>query len=137
SNYRTGELTVCGLAPMRSVPHRVVVLLGLDDEVFPRTGGIDGDDVTAREPLVGERDSRSEDRGLLLDAVLAAEDRLVVLYTGADPVTGTPRPPVTPLAELIDVVRAHRGTGDVVRRHPLQAYDGSNFDARDPFGFDT
>ncbi|WP_063065280.1 exodeoxyribonuclease V subunit gamma [Nocardia violaceofusca] len=137
SNYRTGELTVCGLAPMRSIPHRVVVLLGLDDEVFPRTGGIDGDDVTAREPLVGERDPRSEDRGLLLDAVLAARQHLVVLYTGADPVTGTPRPPVTPLAELIDVVRAHRGTGEVVRRHPLQAYDRRNFDARDPFGFDT
>ncbi|WP_309240840.1 exodeoxyribonuclease V subunit gamma [Nocardia sp. BSTN01] len=137
SNYRTGELTVCALAPMRSVPHRVVVLLGLDDEVFPRTGGIDGDDVTAREPLVGERDPRSEDRGLLLDAVLAAEQHLVVLYTGADPVTGTSRPPVTPLAELIDVVRAHRGTGEVVRRHPLQAYDGRNFDAFDPFGFDT
>ncbi|WP_227982510.1 exodeoxyribonuclease V subunit gamma [Nocardia spumae] len=137
SNYRTGELTVCGLAPMRAVPHRVVVLLGLDDEVFPRTGGIDGDDVTAREPLVGERDPRSEDRGLLLDAVLAAQEHLVVLYTGADPVTGVPRPPVTPLAELIDVVRAHRGTDAVVRRHPLQAYDRSNFDARDPFGFDT
>ncbi len=137
SNYRMGDLTVCGLAPMRAVPHRVVVLLGLDDEVFPRTGGIDGDDVTAREPLVGERDTRSEDRGLLLDAVLAARERLVVLYTGADPVTGVVRPPVTPLAELIDVVRAHRGIDEVVRRHPLQAYDRANFDARDPFGFDT
>ncbi|AHH18049.1 exodeoxyribonuclease V gamma chain [Nocardia nova SH22a] len=137
SNYRTGELTVCGLAPMRAVPHRVVVLLGLDDEVFPRTGAVDGDDVTAREPLVGERDPRSEDRGLLLDAVLAAREHLVVLYTGADPVTGVVRPPVTPLAELIDVVRAHRGTGEVVRRHPLQAYDRRNFDANDPFGFDT
>ncbi|MEV5650739.1 exodeoxyribonuclease V subunit gamma [Nocardia sp. NPDC052254] len=137
SNYRTGELTVCGLAPMRAVPHRVVVLLGLDDEVFPRTGGIDGDDVTAREPLVGERDTRSEDRGLLLDAVMAARERLVVLHTGADPVTGVVRPPVTPLAELIDVVRAHRGIEDVVRRHPLQAYDRANFDAVDPFGFDT
>ena len=36
ANFRTGNLTVCTLVPMRSVPHRVVVLLGLDDGVFPR-----------------------------------------------------------------------------------------------------
>ncbi len=36
ANFRTGELTVCTMVPMRSVPHRVVVLLGLDDDVSPR-----------------------------------------------------------------------------------------------------
>ena len=36
ANFRTGTLTVCTLVPMRSVPHRVVCLLGLDDGVFPR-----------------------------------------------------------------------------------------------------
>ena len=30
------HLTVCTMVPMRSVPHRVVCLLGLDDGVFPR-----------------------------------------------------------------------------------------------------
>ena len=36
ANFRTGTLTVCTMVPMRSVPHRVVCLLGLDDGVFPR-----------------------------------------------------------------------------------------------------
>ena len=36
ANFRTGHLTVCTLMPMRSVPHRVVCLLGMDDGVFPR-----------------------------------------------------------------------------------------------------
>ena len=31
ANFRTGTLTVCTMVPMRSVPHRVVCLLGLDD----------------------------------------------------------------------------------------------------------
>ena len=35
ANFRTGHLTVCTLMPMRSVPHRVVCLLGMDDGVFP------------------------------------------------------------------------------------------------------
>ncbi|MCW2544226.1 MAG: recC, partial [Frankiales bacterium] len=60
ANFRTGTLTVATLVPMRSVPHRVVCLLGLDDEVFPRGAGVDGDDLLARDPRVGERDRRSE-----------------------------------------------------------------------------
>src|SRR5690606_30145499 len=109
ANFRTGELTVCTMVPMRSVPHRVVVLLGLDDDVFPRAGGVDGDDVLAREPLPGERDARGEDRQLLLDAVCAAGERLLIFHSGADPVTGSPRPPAIPVAELLDAVRAHVG----------------------------
>ena len=36
ANFRTGTLTMCTMLPMRSVPHRVVCLLGLDDGIFPR-----------------------------------------------------------------------------------------------------
>lgn len=35
ANFRTGSLTVCTMVPMRSVPHRVVCLVGVDDGVFP------------------------------------------------------------------------------------------------------
>ncbi len=45
ANFRTGHLTVCTMYPMRSVPHRVVCLLGLDDGAFPRKPPGDGDDV--------------------------------------------------------------------------------------------
>ncbi|MFD3424837.1 exodeoxyribonuclease V subunit gamma [Nocardia fluminea] len=140
ANFRTGELTVCTLVPMRSVPHRVVVLLGLDDDVFPRPGSVDGDDLLARDPLVGERDARSEDRQLLLDAVMAAGDTLLVLHTGADPVTGAARPPAVPVAELLDVLAMHVGPAamDAVHlRHPLQAFDRRNFAAGKPRSFDT
>ena len=43
---------------------------------------------SARDPLTGERDARSEDRQLLLDAILAATETLVVTYTGANEHTG-------------------------------------------------
>ena len=92
AGFRTGALTVCTLVPMRSVPHRVVVLLGLDDGTFPRQTVRDGDDLLARDPEVGDRDPRSEDRQLLLDAVCAAGEHLVVTYTGADERTGAAVP---------------------------------------------
>ncbi|MFE3188231.1 exodeoxyribonuclease V subunit gamma [Nocardia sp. NPDC059240] len=140
ANFRTGELTVCTMVPMRSVPHRVVVLLGLDDEVFPRTGGVDGDDALARHRVPGDRDPRSEDRQLLLDAIMATGERLILLHTGSDPVSGAHRPPAIPLAELLDTVRAHVGAAAlerVVTRHPLQPFDRRNFCIDNPFSFDT
>ena len=104
ANFRTGTLTVCTMVPMRSVPHRVVCLVGLDDGVFPRLGVVDGDDVLARDPMTGERDIRSEDRQLLLDAIGAATEKLVITYTGANEYSGLPRPPAVPLAELLDTL---------------------------------
>jgi len=143
AGFRTGNLTMCSMVPMRSVPHRVVCLLGLDDGVFPRSAGTDGDDVLARDPLVGERDRRSEDRQLLLDAILAAQEHLVVLYTGADERTNLPMPPAVPLGELLDVVDAtveqedgERARDRVVTHHPLQPFDPRNFAADAPFSFD-
>jgi exodeoxyribonuclease V gamma subunit len=148
AGFRTGALTVCTLVPMRSVPHRVICLLGLDDGTFPRRTVRDGDHVLARDPWIGERDPRSEDRQLLLDAVCAAEDRLVITYTGADERTGSVVPPAVPLGELLDAIdrtaRAPDGrrVRDVVTvRHPLQPFDARNFTAGrlgrpGPFSFD-
>jgi exonuclease V gamma subunit len=69
-------------------------------------GGLDGDDLLARGPVTGERDVRSEDRQLLLDAILAAQEHLVITYTGADPHSGARRPPAVPLGELLDALDA-------------------------------
>lgn len=126
ASFRTGGLTVCTMTPMRSVPHRVVCLLGMDDDSFPRQQTIDGDDVLARVPLTGERDARSEDRQLLLDAVLAARERLVVTYTGADERTGDHCPPAVPLGELVDAARETTRAEVPVVEHPLQPFDARN-----------
>jgi exodeoxyribonuclease V gamma subunit len=129
ANFRTGTLTVCTMVPMRSVPHRVVCFVGLDDGVFPRVHLPDGDDVLARCPMTGERDIRSEDRQLLLDAVCAATETLVITYTGADEHTGHRRPPAVPLAEALDAL--DQTTEEPVREcivveHPLQPFDIRN-----------
>ena len=139
ANFRTGTLTVATLVPMRSVPHRVVCLLGLDDGVFPRAGAIDGDDVLARRPFTGERDPRSEDRQLMLDAITSATEHLVVTYTGANETTGQKRPPAVPLGELLDTLDATvtGGKERALRQHPLQGFDPENLAADAPFSFDA
>ena len=130
ANFRTGHLTICTLVPMRSVPHRVVCLLGLDDAAFPRKAPRDGDDIMLADPHVGDRDPRPEDRQMLLDALMAASDRLIVTYAGNDVRTNTPRPPAVPVGELLDVIdRTVQGDAraQVLVRHPLQPFDPRNF----------
>ena len=147
ANFRTGHLTICTLMPMRSVPHRVICLLGLDDGAFPRKAPRDGDDLMLDSPHVGERDPRSEDRQLLLDALMAATERLIITYTGNDERTNAPRPPAVPVGELLDAVdatvRAPAGEArrQVLVRHPLQPFDPRNFAAGElgtdaPWSFD-
>ena len=137
ANFRTGHLTVCTLMPMRSVPHRVVCLLGLDDGAFPRKTPRDGDDLMLADPHVGERDPRSEDRQLLLDALMAATERLIITFTGNDERTNTPRPAAVPVNELLDTIDATARDGSrpplparsrVLVRHPLQPFDPRNFE---------
>jgi exodeoxyribonuclease V gamma subunit len=147
ANFRTGTLTVATLLPMRSVPHRVVCLLGVDDGVFPRAAHLDGDDLLAIEPWIGDRDRRSEDRQLLLDAIMSATDHLSIIYSGADPRTNAPKPPAVPLGELFDVLDQTATAADggpvrrqITHRHPLQPFDPANFSATDghpPASFDA
>ncbi len=144
ANFRTGHLTVCTLVPMRSVPHRVVCVLGLDDGEFPRRARRDGDDLMLREPQVGDHDPRSEDRQMLLDALLAATERLLITYTGNDERTNLPRPPAVPVGELLDTVertvRCEHGSAreQIEIHHPLQPFDPRNFTPGEhgPWGFD-
>jgi len=134
ANFRTGHLTICTLVPMRSVPHRIVCLLGLDDAVFPRKAPRDGDDVMLDDPHVGDRESRTEDRQMLLDALLAAAGKLIITFTGNDERTNVLRPPAVPVGELLDAidrtVRTHddtRARDRILVRHPLQPFDPRNF----------
>ena len=133
SNFRTGHLTICTLLPMRSVPHRVVCLLGLDDTVLPRKAPHDGDDLIVEDPHIGDHDGRTEDRQMLLDALMAAQDKLVITYTGHDERTNALRPPAVPVGELLDVVdrTVHTSTGAardrIVVNHPLQPFNPRNF----------
>ncbi len=90
----------------------------------------------ARDPHLGERDPRGEDRQLLLDALCAADEHLVITYCGADARTGAQLPPAVPLGELLDALDATAQTEDgqpvrtgVVVRHPLQPFDQRNFTA--------
>lgn len=139
AGYESGAVTFCEMIPMRSIPHRVICLLGMDDGEFPRPVRPLGFDLVADRPATGDRDRRDEDRLLLLEALLAARDHLLVLYTGRDQRTNEERAPAVPVGEIRDVLdRAHRPDGQgrpaserLTVEHPLQGFSPRNFVVRE------
>ncbi|MEX2562719.1 MAG: exodeoxyribonuclease V subunit gamma [Nitriliruptoraceae bacterium] len=144
AGYETGAVTLCELVPMRSIPHRVVGLLGLDDRAFPRASTRTGFDLIGRHRRVGDRERRDEDRHLFLEALLSARDHLIVVTTGKDARTNEPRPPAVVVSELCDTLDrisqgpdGTSGSRFVTIDHPLHAFSPAEFDASEPRSFDV
>ena len=98
---RTGAVTASSTIPLRSVPFRVICVLGVDDGSLS-LGESEGDDLVDAQQFVGDPDARAEQRRVLLDAVMAASERLIITCNGRSIKNNTPIPLVTPLAELVD-----------------------------------
>jgi exodeoxyribonuclease V gamma subunit len=133
-----GGVTVTSFAPLRNVPFRVLVLLGVDDASLAKAAPPDAVFGDAR---IGDRDRRSEIRGALLAAVFAARERLIVTYDGSDLVTNDRVADSTVVAELHDALAHVCGddTSALVRTHPRHAHgvaDLTNDGVDGPFSFD-
>ena len=121
--FLSGRVTFCALAPMRSIPAKVVWLLGMSEADFPRRGRPPGFDLIAEHPRRGDRGRRTEDRALFLEALGAAREAFLVSYVGRSERDDTELPPSVVLAELLDVLgRMGAERQDVVQLHPLQPF---------------
>jgi exodeoxyribonuclease V gamma subunit len=103
---RTGAITATSMVPLRGVPFRVVCVIGYDDGAVGVLES-EGDDLVGRQQLIGDVDPRTDERRALLDCLLAAEDRLVIMCNGRSVKNNQPLPLVTPLAELVDFAVRH------------------------------
>ncbi|HEY0970875.1 MAG TPA: exodeoxyribonuclease V subunit gamma [Gemmatimonadales bacterium] len=134
-----GAVTFAALTPGRVVPARVIALLGMDEECFPRRRSALGFDLVAREPRVGDADPATDDRQRFLEVLLAAEDHLLVTCTGRALDTNAPVAPAVPVDELlaeldaafvIEGAAANSRVRDLVRvGHALQPFSARNFGA--------
>lgn len=106
SGFLTGGMTLCAMKPMRAVPHRIIAMLGLSDDAFPRRQRRTAFDLIALEPRRGDREVRVDDRQLLLDTLLCAEDRLLLSYVGRSQVDNGELAPSIVVAELLDYLDA-------------------------------
>lgn len=129
--FLAGGITVCGMVPQRAIPFRFVAVIGLNEGEYPRDDRDAGLDPIRQAGLrrLGDRDTRSDDRYLFLETVMAARDRLHLGFLGADPREGHARNPAGPLAELMAALPPGEGGAAPPWRvdHALQPFDARYF----------
>ncbi|MBB5019413.1 exodeoxyribonuclease V gamma subunit [Chitinivorax tropicus] len=143
SGFLTGSVTFCTMVPMRSLPFKVIALLGLSDGAFPRTQPALGFDLIARHARRGDRSRRADDRWLFLETLVSARQVLYLSYMGRDQRDNSELPPSVLVADLLDTIgvgfhrledaslapdeQAARIRQQVVVEHPLQPFNASYF----------
>ena len=138
--FLAGGVTFCGLVPLRTVPFRVVCLLGMNEGEFPRRDRDRAINLIRLKPRLGDSSVRDDDRLLLLQWLLAARDVFYVSYTGQDTSTGEALAPSTAVAELLDFVARNQfadldrqqALAALVTRQPMQPFSPRYFAAPTP-----
>ncbi|MES2126757.1 MAG: exodeoxyribonuclease V subunit gamma [Pseudomonadota bacterium] len=131
--FVSGGVTFCTLMPMRAVPFRVVCLLGMNDGDFPRRARQADFDLLALPGMArpGDRSRRDDDRYLMLEAVLAARDKLYISWVGRNVRDNTEQPASVLVAQLRDYLKAgwKIDPRDLSTEHALQPFSRRYFEA--------
>ena len=141
--FLAGRVTFCTLKPMRSIPFKVVAVLGLDQAAFPRRDDVPAFDLRHTEPVQTERTRRAEDCELFLETVLSAREKLHLSYCGVSPHNAAKNPPSVVVSELLECAAQTflPGASSKERsvfeealtvRHPLQAFSERYFNGSNP-----
>lgn len=132
--FLAGRVTFCSLKPMRSIPFRVICMLGMDDGAFPRQDSPIAFDLLAAEKKASARSRRDEDRQLFLESLLSARDVFYLSYTGLSAKDNSEAPPSVVVSELLDSLAATyppKGDADprerFITRHKLQPFSEAYF----------
>ncbi len=137
-NFLGHGITFCAMVPMRSIPFKVVALMGMNDGEYPRQNKRQSFDRLAEKPRKGDRSRRDEDRYLFLESILAARSRLIISYIGQSVKDNTEIPPSVLVSELLDSLAIYSDMGSDISsdiaaekwviKHPLQAFSSRYFD---------
>ncbi|NIG56724.1 exodeoxyribonuclease V subunit gamma [Chitinophaga sp. Cy-1792] len=113
SLFANGGITFCSLIPMRSIPFKVVALLGLNHDKFPRKENKSGFDIMSKQPQRGDRNIRENDKHLFLETIISAQEYLYISYVGRSVKDNTTIPPSAMVDELLDYIES--GAEDTTR----------------------
>ncbi len=130
--FQAGGVTFCTLMPMRAVPFEVVCLLGMNDGDYPRPATRSDFDLMGLpgQQRPGDRSRRSDDRQLMLEALLSARQVLYVSWCGRSVRDHSAQPPSVLVSQLRDHLAAVWGPDAVNERtteHPLQPFSRRYF----------
>ncbi|WP_417697683.1 exodeoxyribonuclease V subunit gamma [Psychromonas sp.] len=103
--FLAGQVNFCTLMPMRSIPFKVVCLLGMNDGLYPRSLLPMGFDLMVGHRKRGDRSRRDEDRYLFLEAMLSAQSQFYISYIGKDISDNSEKMPSVLVSELLNYIQ--------------------------------
>lgn len=119
-------ITFCSLIPMRSIPFRVVALLGMNFDKFPRKEPQLMFNLIEKEKRKGDRNVKENDKHLFLETLLSAGEYLYISYLGQSVKDNTAIPPSALVDELVDYIQAGLPAENVgnaiITKHPLHGF---------------
>jgi exodeoxyribonuclease V gamma subunit len=149
SGFLSGVVTFCEMLPMRSIPFRIICIIGMNDGVFPRMSHHAAWNLIAAFPKNGDRALEKEDRYIFLEAILSAREMLYISYSGRNAGNDSVCRPSTIVSELCDYIdsgfkvsgdekivgdinadysnTAMRASEHITFHHRLQAFNPSYF----------
>jgi exodeoxyribonuclease V gamma subunit len=133
SGFMTGGVTFCAMLPMRSIPFKVICLLGMNSDVFPRKTQPLTFDLVAKHPRPGDRSRRDDDKYLFLESIISAREKLYISYVGQSIEDNSRIPPSVLVSELLDTIEkgfelpGKNILKHVVNVHRLQAFSPQYF----------
>jgi exodeoxyribonuclease V gamma subunit len=129
AGFITGGVTFCAMLPMRSIPFKIVCLIGMNHDAFPRETRTPAFNLILAYPRPGDRSRRHDDRYLFLEALISARQKFYVSYIGQDIQDNTRKPPSVLVSELIDYIREGFDIPEdhLVTTHRLQAFSRTYF----------
>lgn len=141
--FMAGAITFCTLMPMRAIPFKVVCLLGMNDGDYPRSVSTPDFDLMDHDYRPGDRSRREDDRYLLLEAVLAARQALLISWVGRSQQDNSVLPPSVLIAQLRDYLEQVYGSSPpdstvldhLTTHHALQPFSAAYFDGQSPRRF--
>ncbi len=140
ANYLNGSVTFCEMLPMRSIPFKIIFIIGMNDDSFPRSIKPVSFDIIKEKPIPGDRNIRDEDRYLFLETVISAERELHISYVGQNIYDNSILPPSVMVSELLDYIDTFFKTendtaisGLIQKRHRLHGFSKVYFTGNQEF----
>lgn len=128
--FASGRINVCTFLPMRSIPFKMVCMIGMNDGEMPRVVQRQNLDIVQREPRLGDRRPASEDKFMFLEALMSAQSTLYLSWLGEDIEKSTVLEPSILIQELRQFIEQRYADGilnRITKRHPLHAFNPSYF----------
>jgi len=126
--FYSGSITFCSMIPMRSIPHKVIAMIGMGENDFPGRKNKITFDLMQDKKFTGDRDTKLSNRYLFLEAVVSAKENLYLSYIGKNSKNSSTLNTSPAIDDLISYIAEISGSIDkdikkaLITEYPLFGY---------------